>query len=73
MKVKDLLSLLSQFPADLDVVVKGYEGGVDDVVAVKIINIQRDANEEWYYGRHEMDEDSDIQAVLILGENRRAD
>jgi hypothetical protein len=31
MKVIDLLALLSQMPSEADVVVKGYEGGVDDV------------------------------------------
>ncbi len=37
MKVKDLVTLLSQMPADADLVVKGYEGGVDDVVNVKLV------------------------------------
>ena len=71
MKVKDLISLLSQFPANIDVVVKGYESGVDDVIDVKQVRIVRNANEEWYYGRHRIDEDSDIQAVFIIGENRQ--
>jgi hypothetical protein len=37
MKVKDLFSLLSQRPADADLVIKGYEGGLDDVVNVKLV------------------------------------
>ena len=60
-------------PAEADVVVKGYEGGVDDVVNVKLVKIKKDAHAEWYYGRHEIDEDSDVQAVFIQREERQAD
>ena len=71
MKVKDLLDLLSQMPADVDVVVKGYEGGADDVVNVKLVKIKKDVHTEWYYGRHEIDENGDVQAVYIQREERR--
>ncbi len=73
MKAKDLLALLSQMPADADVVVKGYEGGVDDVVNVKLVKIKKDVHIEWYYGRHEIDEEGDIQAVFIQREERKSD
>ena len=73
MKVINLLTLLSQMPAEADVVVKGYEGGVDDVVNVKLVKIKKDANTEWYYGRHEIDEDGDVQAVFIQREESQAD
>lgn len=71
MKVKDLLALLSQMPADVDVVVKGYEGGVDDVVNVKLVNIKKDVHVEWYYGRHEIDEEGGVQAVFVEREERK--
>lgn len=71
MKVKDLLDLLSQMPADVDVVVKGYEGGADDVVNVKLVKIKKDVHAEWYYGRHEIDENGDVQAVYIQREERQ--
>ena len=73
MKVKDLLTLLSQMPAEADVVVKGYEGGVDDVINVNMVKVKKDVHVEWFYGRHEIDEDGDIQAVLIQREERKAD
>ena len=73
MRVKDLLTLLSEMPADADVVVKGYEGGVDDVINVKLVKIRKDVHAEWYYGRHEIDEDGDVQAVFIEREERQAD
>ena len=60
-------------PSGADIVVKGYEGGVDDIVAVKLVNIKKDVNAEWYYGKHEIDEDGDIQAVFIQREERQAD
>lgn len=71
MKVKDLLDLLSQMPADVDVVVKGYEGGADDIVNVKLVKIKKDVHTEWYYGRHEIDENGDVQAVYIQREERQ--
>ena len=71
MKVKDLLDLLSQMPADVDVVVKGYEGGADDVINVKLVKIKKDVYTEWYYGRHEIEENGDVQAVYIQKEERR--
>ena len=72
MKVKELLNLLSQMPSELDVVVKGYEGGVDDVINVQIVHIKKDARTEWYYGRHELEEGSNVQAVFIQREERNA-
>ena len=73
MKVKDLLTLLSQMPSDADIVVKGYEGGVDDVVDVKMVKIKKDVHAEWYYGRHEIEEDGDVQVVYIQREERQAE
>jgi hypothetical protein len=35
------------------VVVRGYEGGVDDVGYYEEINIRLNYYEEWYYGQHE--------------------
>jgi hypothetical protein len=70
MKVKDLLTLLSEMPADADVVAKGYEGGVDDIINVQLVRLKRDVHAEWYYGRHEIKEDGDIQAVFIQREER---
>jgi hypothetical protein len=69
MKVNELLALLSQMPANADVVVKGYDEGVDDVVDIALIQIRRDVHKEWYYGKHEIDETSHIQAVLLQGQS----
>ena len=71
MRVNELIALLSQMPATAQVVVKGYEGGMDDVADVKLVQIRRDAHEEWYYGRHAIDETGDVQAVFIAGLERQ--
>ena len=73
MKVMDLLTLLSEMPADADVILKGYEGGVDDVLNVKLVKIKKDVNADWYYGKHEIDENGDIQAVFIQRDEREAE
>ena len=73
MKVKELLTLLLKMPADADVVTKGYEGGVDDIVNVQLVKLNRDVHDEWYYGRHKIKEDGDIQAVFIQREEREAE
>ena len=71
MKVSELIALLSQILAEVDVVVRGYEVGVNDVVDVKLVQIRRDVNEEWYYGRHAIDDTGDIQAAFIAGRERQ--
>ena len=71
MKVKDLLTLLSEMPADADVVAKGYEGGVDNIVNIQLVKLKKDVNAEWYYGRHEINEDGAVQAVFIQREERK--
>lgn len=73
MKVKDLLILLSEMPENADVVAKGYEGGVDDIVNVQLVKLNRDVHDEWYYGRHEINKDGDVQAVFIQREERETE
>ncbi|MCC6568304.1 MAG: hypothetical protein IT315_03620 [Anaerolineales bacterium] len=72
MKVKDLITLLSQMPTDANVIIEGYEGGVDDVVKVGLVKIKKDVNSKWYYGKYVIDEEGDVQAVFIEGEERQA-
>lgn len=58
-------------PKDANVIVKGYEEGVDDVIDVRLIQICRDVHKEWYYGKHEIDDTGNIQAVYIAGPERQ--
>lgn len=73
MKVKDLLAVLSKMPPEADVVAKGYEGGLDDVINVQLVKLKRDVHAEWYYGRHEINEDGEVQAVCIQRDERTAE
>ena len=56
MTVKELIEVLSKIEdQEVRVMVKGYEGGVDDIDnnTPGIIHIALDVNEKWYYGNHE--------------------
>lgn len=53
MKVKQLIEELQLFDQDLEVYVDGYEGGINDAQSIKPIEVVRNVNDEWYYGRHE--------------------
>lgn len=57
MKVKDLIKNLEEFPADMEVVVQGYEGGCTNISVVEPISVFPNVNTEWYYGPHEQVDD----------------
>ncbi len=52
MNVGQLIEQLKNYPQDLRVVVRGYEGGYNDVDQFETMKIVIDFNEEWYYGKH---------------------
>jgi hypothetical protein len=67
MTVRELIESLSKVEdQDLRVMVRGYEGGVDDIVignsidnniTPAIIHVALGVNTEWYYGKHERVDD----------------
>jgi hypothetical protein len=66
MTVKQLIQILSTIEdQDVRVMVKGYEGGYNDVEGINIdpIDIALDVNIEWYYGAHE-------RAEMLMYEDR---
>ena len=65
MNVKELIEHLQTMPSDTMVVVAGYEGGVNEVGGVDKIKLLLDQHDEWYYGRHEVDNNGDTDAVYI--------
>ena len=67
MTVKQLIAKLNRLNPKLQVVVRGYEGGVDDVVRIDRVKLQLNAHQEWYYGRHEVKKDGDTPAYEIVG------
>ncbi len=56
MKVGELIRTLGDLDPDLDVYVRGYEDGVDDVEVLEPVMVTRDVNLEWYYGDHSTSE-----------------
>lgn len=63
MTVSELIAALSAFPADMRVVIPGYEHGADNATPVAIVRVALDSNvdpadmtkkEFWYVGRHEI-------------------
>jgi|GEM_PF-1243216 len=51
MTIQELCDRLSQFPPDTPVVVKGYEGGFNDVSKVEAMEMQLNINTIWFYGK----------------------
>lgn len=68
MIVGDLIAALSAYPADMQVVVHGYELGYNDVLTVTTIPLKLNVYSEWYFGKHDQPEryeTPDATAVLI--------
>jgi hypothetical protein len=63
MTIKELIKILSTIEdQEVRVMVKGYEGGVNDIDnnTPAIIHVALDVNEKWYMGRHERVDDIDV-------------
>jgi hypothetical protein len=54
MNVKELIEKLMPLPEDNPVVIRGYEGGVDDLKNVEEVKIKKNVNTSWYYGPHDL-------------------
>lgn len=53
MTVAELIEKLQALPPDLRVLVRGYEGGVDDLTHLQTTSVKLNVNPEHYYGAHE--------------------
>ena len=65
MKVKDIIQKLQKMNPEDMAVVNGYEGGVNEISSVEPIKLKLNINSEWYYGKHEIEEDGDVSGVFI--------
>ena len=68
MFVGELIAALSAHPANMRVVVSGYELGYNDVLVVSTIPLKLNVNTEWYFGKHDQPrrgETPDATAVLV--------
>jgi hypothetical protein len=71
MNVDQLIKRLQMYPPDLRVVVRGYEGGYNDVSRFENLKIVLDYYDEWYYGKHEdastiLNEETKVNVVDAL-------
>lgn len=65
MIVSELIEALQSMPQDAMVVVKGYEGGVDELTNVSEEKALLNQNTQWYYGSHEMTSQGDTTVVYV--------
>ena len=75
MTVSELIEVLEGLPKNDMVVVRGYEGGVDEVVELEQARIALNVNEEWSYGALELlapkdraEGDDIVSAIYLRGE-----
>ncbi len=64
MTVAELKAALNQYPDEMLVYVRGYEGGVNDLDRFEVNPIRRDQNKEWYYGTHEVQYEGQSEEIL---------
>ena len=63
MLVKELIEALEKEDPEMLVCVDGYEGGYDNAKGPSIIKVDLNVNEEWYYGSH--DEDGETEVIVL--------
>jgi len=66
MKIKDLIEQLSDLDGELDVVLAGYEGGVNECSSIEAVALDRNVNSAWYYGKHEVNSDLPEKTAVLL-------
>lgn len=63
-----LIELLQNRPPDQRVIIRGYEGGYNDIEGVSELPLRLNVNTAWYYGKHEepgLTHRADTTATLI--------
>ena len=67
MLVKELIEELQSLNPEARVVVRGYEGGLEDVENCKEVYLDLNVNSVWYYGKHEETLDHKNNPAVLLG------
>ena len=67
MTAAELIELLSKYPADMRVIVNGYEGGYDDITAPVKTPIKLNFYKQWYYGPHTDGGTEHDEIALLVG------
>ena len=72
MTVAELIKNLQNLPSDHLVVIRGFEGGVDEVTDLEETKVVLDVIQDWNYGSHELldprdrSEGDDVAPVVYL-------
>lgn len=53
MTVEELINALQQYDPKLRVVMRGYEGGMNDIDFLRPMQVALNVHDAWYYGKHE--------------------
>jgi len=53
MTIKQLIEKLSDMDPELEVYIRGYEDGYDDLCVLEPITVCKNVNTEWWLGKHE--------------------
>ncbi len=73
MTASQLIEHLKAFPPEIQVVVRGYEDGYNDILKLKEVKIKTKADSRWFDGEYEESTDIDaIEAVDLFGNNKNA-
>jgi len=68
MNVKELIDQLKDLPADIKVLVRGYEDGFNDIKALKKFHISIKQNAAWNYGEYALDNTIEaFEAIELFG------
>ena len=73
MTVKDLIDKLKTLPADVPILVQGYEDGFDGIRTVQEITVARNPDAADYNGEYEEADkkDKDAAPAVVIWGNRR--
>lgn len=72
MKVAELMTLLKNYPADMEVLIPSYEEGFDPVTSCREGSVGKVENKDWYNGVYDVVEGG-AKAVLICSIYTRAE
>jgi len=73
MTASQLIEQLKAFPPEIQVVVRGYEDGYNDILQLKYVKIKTKPDSYWFDGEYEESTDAgDIDAVDLFGNNKNA-
>lgn len=65
MTIRELIKELEMFDKDTLVMVRGYEGGVEDITEIADEKVDLNVNAEDWYGSHEVNRDGKTKAIVL--------